>query len=205
MGIVERRARQKQSLRDEILAAARAMFAEEGFEQVSMRRLAERIEYSPTTIYLHFKDKDALFQAVSDETFHRLVVRLQKQRAAHADRPLQGLRAGLREYIDFALRHPDHYIVTFMRRPPGHATAAFEGTPGERAFDILRQAVRDCQAAGLLRPVHPEVAAQVLWMSVHGLVSLLVAKEGFPFAPRAALIETQLDTLIGGLLASPPG
>ncbi|MFM7142200.1 MAG: helix-turn-helix domain-containing protein [Alphaproteobacteria bacterium] len=73
MGIAERRARQKSSLRDTILAAARQMFIEDGYEAVSMRKLAERIEYSPTAIYLHFADKDALFRTVCDETFARLV------------------------------------------------------------------------------------------------------------------------------------
>jgi AcrR family transcriptional regulator len=71
MGIRERRARQKSSLRRQILDAARQMFAEEGYERVSMRRLAARIEYSPTAIYLYFKDKDELFRAICDETSRR--------------------------------------------------------------------------------------------------------------------------------------
>src|SRR5512139_3820069 len=99
MGTAERRARQKASLRGEILDAARRMFADEGYEAVSMRRLAERIEYSPTTIYLYFEDKAELFHAVCDETFGKLVRRLERQRRLHAGDPVDGLRAGLREYI----------------------------------------------------------------------------------------------------------
>lgn len=200
MGIPERRARHQRSLRAEILEQARRLFVEEGYERVSMRRLAERIEYSPTTIYLYFKDKEALFEAICDETFERLVKRLEKQRQVHAGNPLESLRAGLREYIDFGLKHPEHYMVTFLRRPAGESPADFAGSAGERAFETLRRAVRECAEAGLLRPVHPEVAAQVLWMSIHGLVSLLVAKKGFPFAPRAALIEEQVETLVRGMV-----
>jgi len=140
MGTAERRARQKASLRGEILDAARRMFAEEGYEQVSMRRLAERIEYSPTTIYLYFMRR--------------------------------------------------------MKTEP----ITFEGSSGQQAFDYLRRAVAACVDAGHFRPIDPEVAAQVLWMSVHGLVSLLVAKKGFPFATRAVLIDEQLETLLRGLL-----
>jgi AcrR family transcriptional regulator len=200
MGTAERRARQKASLRGEILDAARRMFAEEGFEAVSMRRLAERIEYSPTTIYLYFEDKAELFHAVCDETFGKLVQRLERQRRLHAGDPVGGLRAGLREYIEFGLKHPEHYTVTFMHRLKEEEAGAFAGSAGERAFDILREAVAACVEAGRFRPVHPEVAAQVLWMSVHGLVALLVAKKGFPFAPRATLIEQHLETIIRGML-----
>jgi len=200
MGIVERKARHQQSLRDEILEHARRLFVEEGYDGVSMRKLAERIEYSPTTIYLYFKDKEALFEAICDETFGRLVQRLEKQRRTHDGNPLAYLRAGLREYIDFGLKHPEHYMVTFMRRRADETPEDFAGSAGERAFDILRGAVRDCANAGLLRPVNPEVAAQVLWMGIHGLVSLLVAKTGFPFAPRAALIEEEVETLIRGMV-----
>ena len=82
------------SLRGEILDAARRMFAEEGNEQVSMRRLAERIEYSPTTIYLYFEDKDDLFRAVCDETFGKLVRRLERHRRQHEADPVAGCAPG---------------------------------------------------------------------------------------------------------------
>jgi len=200
MGIAERRARQKTSLRRDILDAARQMFAEDGYDRVSMRRLAERIEYSPTAIYLHFEDKDDLFKAVCDETFAKLVARLEKQRRQLSGDPLACLKAGLREYIAFGLKHPEHYIVTLMQRAREESVKDFDGSAGQEAFGYLRQSVADCVAARLLRPLHPEVAAQVLWMSIHGLVSLLIAKKGFPFAPRTTLIDEQIETLVGGLL-----
>ena len=202
MGTAERRARKKASLRGEILDAARRMFADEGYEQVSMRRLAERIEYSPTTIYLYFEDKDDLFRAVCEETFSKLVRRLEKHRRQHEGDPVAWLRAGLREYIEFGLKHPEHYTVTFMRRMREESAAQFDTSVGKDAFDILRQAVAACIAAGRFREMDPEVAAQVLWMSVHGLVALLVAKKGFPFAPRLVLIEEQLETIVRGMLHS---
>ena len=200
MGSTERRARQKRSLRQEILDAARQMFAEDGYEQVSMRKLARRIEYSPTAIYLHFEDKDDLFRAVCDDTFARLVQRLDKQRRRLAGQPLECLRAGLREYIEFGLKHPEHYRVTFMQ-PARHVTVAeFEGSIAQEAFGFLSRAVADCVAAGLFRPMRVEVTAQVLWISIHGLVALFVVKKAFPFVSRDALIDEQIDTLIRGLL-----
>jgi AcrR family transcriptional regulator len=199
MGIAERRARHKTSLRRQILDAAREMFARDGYAAVSMRKLAERIEYSPTAIYLHFEDKDDLFRAVCDETFAGLVKRLAKQRRELAADPLACLTAGLHEYIAFGLKHPEHYIVTFMQPMRGDSPAGFAGSPGDEAFGFLRRAVADCVAARVIRPAPVEETAQVLWMSVHGLVSLLVAKPGFPFAAGRTLARRQVDVLVRGL------
>ena len=64
----------------------------------------------------------------------------------------------------------------------------------------LETEVQSLRQVPMFRDIDPEVAAQTLWMSVHGLVALLVAKKAFPFAPRAVLIEEQLETLVRGLL-----
>jgi AcrR family transcriptional regulator len=136
MGIAERRARHKTSLRRQILDAARELFAHEGYAAVSMRKLAQRIEYSPTAIYLHFEDKDDLFRAVCDETFAGLVKRLAKQRREFGAEPLACLEAGLHEYIAFGLKHPEHYIVTFMQPMRRDSPASFAGSPATRRSAI---------------------------------------------------------------------
>src|SRR5690349_5915348 len=100
MGSTERRARAKVALRQQILDAARELFVREGYDAVSMRRIAARIEYSPTAIYLHFPDKQSILTALCDETFEKLSTRL----AAHVARtpdPVERLRGGLRLYIEF--------------------------------------------------------------------------------------------------------
>ena len=73
MGVKERRDRVKSETRDKILDAARELFVGEGYEKVTMRRIAEAIEYSPTAIYLHFEDKDDLVLALCHEDFGRLL------------------------------------------------------------------------------------------------------------------------------------
>src|SRR3974377_818614 len=113
MGVQERRARERQELRQEILAAARDLFVREGFENVSMRKIAEKIEYSPTTIYLYFNDKADLLDCLCEETFARLL-RKQNQIAQTVSSPLERLRQGLRGYIEFGLKYPNDYTVTFM-------------------------------------------------------------------------------------------
>lgn len=200
MGTVERRQRQKEQLRRDILAAARQMFAEEGYEHVTMRKLAARIEYSPTAIYLHFKDKQAVLEAVCEETFASLAGRLAKLEARNLP-PLEYLRAGLRLYVRFGLEHPDDYTLTFSMRAV-HAEADPEGfaaSAGERAFGYLRGALQRCIASGDLPPHDVDVAAQSTWAAMHGLVSLFIAHQHFPWASRKKLVEHSIASMIAGI------
>src|SRR3974390_747218 len=102
MGVKERKAREKTHLRQEILMAASELFVKEGFENVSMRRIAEKIEYSPTTIYLYFKDKAELLEQVCHDTFSRLIVHLSRITEQPGD-PVDRLRRGLVAYVKFGL------------------------------------------------------------------------------------------------------
>src|SRR5512139_3094020 len=104
MGITERREREKEEIRKKILDAARELFASEGYERVTMRKVADAIEYSPTTIYHHFEDKDDLVRALCHEDFGRLLEAMQLL-PAPAD-PLEALRQLGQAYVAFALRHP---------------------------------------------------------------------------------------------------
>lgn len=198
MGIQERRLRDRETLRRKILDAARELFVEEGYEAFSMRRLAERIEYSPTTIYLHFTDKAELFNAICEETFAQLVRRLAAIERRGADRPLECLREGLHAYIDFGLKHPHHYTVTFVLSPQQTEEYRFEGSAGEQAFGFLSRAVERCVEAKAFRPVETDAAAQTLWAGVHGLTSLLIAHQDFPFVAKSKLVGTLIECLIRG-------
>ncbi len=203
MGTTDRRERHRASLRREILEAASRLFVEEGYHGLTMRRLAERIEYSPTTIYLYFKDKDELLQAVCDEAFSQLAGTLDRlQRAPGA--PLGRLREGLRTYVDFGLANPDQYAATFLRPIQAEKTPELENSPGARAFGLLRQAVQACVENGDIRTPSVDVTAQALWAGVHGVTSLLITERGFPPAGRAALVDHTIETLIAGLRTPAP-
>jgi AcrR family transcriptional regulator len=194
-----RRARHKEDLRQQILDAAREIFVANGYDDLSMRRIADRIGYSPTAIYLHFKDKAGLVQALCDETFAGLNKRLESLAKKHAD-PLDYLDAGLRAYIDHGLKNPSHYHVVFVAGPRA-VDYQYEGSTGQRAFQFLSGCVAACMAAGRIRKGDAEVTAQTLWMAVHGLVALLISDKSFPFASRQKLIDQLMGTLIAGLKA----
>jgi AcrR family transcriptional regulator len=203
VGTNERRERHKASLKREILDAASRLFVEEGYHRVTMRRIAEQIEYSPTTIYLHFKDKNELLQAVCEETFSELagtLARLEKT----ARTPLGYLREGLRTYIDFGLAHPAQYTIAFVGPTPGPGGGLLTHPTGSRAFDILRQAVLACAERGDIQAANTDMTAQALWAAVHGLTSLLLTMPGFPALAKSALIDHTIDTLIAGLKTTTP-
>src|SRR4051812_39704213 len=112
MGSSQRREREKQEMRALILDAARDLFAEQGIESVTMRKIAERIEYSPTAIYFHFADKEALVREMCAEDF--LTFGAQFAKSAAIEDPIERLRAAGRAYVQFGLTHPNHYRVMFM-------------------------------------------------------------------------------------------
>src|SRR5215471_14054574 len=148
MGVAERESRQKESTRQEILDAARDLFVNEGFDNVSMRKIAEKVEYAPGTIYLYFKDKAEILDTLCQQTFEKLHARMEAIRRDPGN-PLEGLRRGLRTYIQFGIDNPNHYIVTFVlgkSRPEGHEQA--RKNAGMSCFECLASTVRNCMEAG---------------------------------------------------------
>lgn len=173
MGILERKEREREEMRNLILKTANRLFAENGFEKVSMRNIADAIEYSPTTIYLYFKDKNTLFYALHLEGFKMLATEFM---------PLQEIKdpmermyqMGLR-YIRFAIENPDYYRLMFLVKDPLCTPETDEKwEAGHNAHAFLEQVVAECQAAGYMQGITMRSAALMIWSFVHGLVSLQV-------------------------------
>jgi AcrR family transcriptional regulator len=205
MGVTDRRARHKQLLRQEILDAARAILVQDGYEGLSMRRVAERIEYSPTAIYLHFKDKQDLIFCVCEETFLKLVRELDTLEQEFPQ-PLVRLKTGMRRYVDFGLKNPQHYLATFVvphaYGPEADAMAAKYHDPnatGMRALGTLRASVAACVKAKKLRVPDIDRTTLALWSAIHGITSLLIVYPPFPWGDRDKLIDTVINNAVDGL------
>lgn len=201
MGVKERRVRERESLRQEILDAARDLFVREGYQHVSMRRVAEKIEYSPTTIYLYFKDKSELLHCLCEETFAKLLQTLEALGEGRAD-PLTRLRRGLRAYVEFGLKHPNHYKVAFLiDHGHSHGDERYHGpeSSGRRAYEHLRSLVEECVRQKKFRKVDPEITCQTLWAGIHGITSLLIVIRDFPWAERGKLVESMIGTMLQSL------
>jgi AcrR family transcriptional regulator len=203
MGVQERRAREKKELREEILDAARELFVREGFENVSMRKIAEKIEYSPTTIYLYFQDKADLLDCICEETLVRLV-RKQGVLDQTVSDPFERLQRGLRSYIEFGLKYPNHYKVAFMMSRPADEIEprGKSHEMGQKAFDHLRTTLALCAEQNLIDVPDLEATAQGLWATIHGLTSLLIAHPKFEWVERDRLIDTLIHNAVYGLRAS---
>ena len=172
MGISERKERLKEDLKRRILDAARELFLEKGYEETSIRNIAEKIEYSPTTIYLHFKDKDALFHELHVEGFNLLRNKMQVLLSV-AD-PMERLKAMAVIYVQFALEHRELYDLMFIMDAPMNAVDEDKSKwqEGQNTFDVLLNTIRQCMQQGHFRGMDPEAVAFVVWSTVHGMVSL---------------------------------
>lgn len=180
----ERRALRKLDLRRSILDAATDLFAREGYERFSLRQVAEAVGYSPTTIYLHFTDKDDLLHHVALEGFRSSREELQRAFDS-AEGAFGRIQAMGLAYRRFGMTHPVHYRLMFMVRgeflerpdPPGYESIT-------DSFGVLRRAVEEGLARGELPPQPPDIYTSCLWSHVHGLVSLHLAT---PFLPGETL------------------
>jgi AcrR family transcriptional regulator len=201
MGISERKEQARQDLRKRILLTAEALFVEEGYENVSMRKIARQIEYSPTTIYHYFKNKGELFVCLLEGYYGQLLARLEEI-YARGDDPIVTLKKGMRAYTEFGLANPSYYKLAFMSPPEFKAESYLvEGSKGTELFLTLRNSAKLCIRQGLFGPMDVDLAAQVLWTMNHGVTSLLITNPNFPWADRDALIDRVIDCSILGLRA----
>ena len=140
MGVKERREREKSETRDKILDAARELFVTEGYDGVSMRRVAEKIEYSPTAIYVHFADKNELFHELCQQDYSRLAEVFQS--STMSIDPLERLKQIGRTYIDFGVHYPNHYKFMFMTLhpaiEPNEEECEKKGNPELDAYAFLK-------------------------------------------------------------------
>lgn len=202
MGISERREREKTAVRDRILDAARDLFANQGYEAVTMRQIAQRIEYTPTAIYFHFKDKQSLLTELCSREFLKFAGVF--QHLGTIREPLLRLQLMARAYVEFGLQNPNQYRWMFMTpHPPLREEDIIirKGNPAEDAYAFLRTTVGECFISGHMRPEYkdPELVSQMLWSSIHGVVALHIAMahdDWFqwrkPQITSAELVETVL-------------
>jgi AcrR family transcriptional regulator len=170
MTIATRKQREKEEMRELILDAARTLFLEKGYHQTSIRNIAEKIEYSPGTIYLYFKEKDEIFHALHEEGFRKLTsVMLPLQ---HVSDPFERLKALGRVYMEFAIQNKDFYDLMFIMQAPMNLEEEDCWEEGDKALDFLKMVIRDCQAQGRFQGKDVEYLSFIIWSSMHGMCAL---------------------------------
>lgn len=204
MGITERKERQKAELRQRILDAALGILEREGFDALTMRKVADAIEYSPAAIYLYFDSREQIAQALGRRAFQQLLGHL--QRAAGVADPAARLHALAQEYARFALENPAGYRLVFMESKSVteavfDPAAAGDGTdPGQVCFALLLGAFAALDVA----PGEAERLTLLFWTALHGVVSLKITCSKFLTTPAEELVRAAVDQQLRSLdLAGP--
>jgi AcrR family transcriptional regulator len=194
----------------EILAAAKALFLEHGIENVSTRRIAERVGISQTALFAYYKSKEEILGQLVRNFFIGLGEAL-----AEVDRAASGHRDWLRRtiaaYVAYGLAYPDEYRLAFMvikaYRKPYNAEQSEPGEGYRAGIPVLLALANRVEAAiraGVIRDDlgSPMLVAQAFWASMHGLVAILIARPRphLPWEDLDALIAAQTEILLNGLL-----
>jgi AcrR family transcriptional regulator len=203
LGSKERRQRQREDIRTRILDAARELLATEGVESMTMRGIAERIEYSPTAIYLHFRDKESLLAELSGVGFRTLAQAFDA--GAKVVNPVERLRAAAEAYISFGLNNPSQYQLMFMT-PKARSTATSDAE--ESSYASIKRIVSELMANRRLRDDladDVDLLSQVVWSALHGVVALEIAMskaEWLDWRPVADRAHALTDFIIKGVLSA---
>ncbi len=198
MGITERKERERQEVRSLILEAAQQAFIEDGYEKASIRAIADRVEYSPATIYLYFKDKSEIFFAVHELGFEKLIHQL-LDAVEGIENPIEKLRQQGYAYMNFALENPEMYDLMFIQNAP--MEAIFENEEwvcGHRCFEHLCDTVQQCIDKKLIKISVLGVATMSIWSFMHGLVSLKIRNrfKTFPQEHIQNLMSASVEQMI---------
>lgn len=200
---------EKQQIRSAVLDAARELFVARGVEAVTMREIAKKVGYSPTALYLHFADKEALLKALCATDFLSLAEGMTA--IMQIDDPIERLNVMGRAYAEFALSYPNHYRLLFMtpQIPCDTMEGAVEkGNPDQDTYAMLMNMVKLAFDARCFREElkEPGLIAQTLWAGMHGVCALEITKQGDPWVDWQPVLERVLmmqDALMRGLLRQP--
>lgn len=163
-------------LRRMILDTAKKLLVEDGYQNLSMRKIANAIGYSATSIYLYFENKDDLVHALIDEGMEALYDGL-SEAARKTEDAILNLRALCETYISFGITNPEYYEIMFQLHAERMARYPVEKyRRARRNIDCFGRAVEQGVQQGVFRQVPNWVAANHIWSSLHGMVSLLLAR-----------------------------
>lgn len=186
MGIIERRQRQKEEIKTSILKAAWQLVKAEGWQSLSIRKIADAIEYSVPVIYSHFENKDAILLEFTKEGFHLLTLKIREAKDQHVQ-PSQQLEAMAQAYWNFAFEHKEYYQLMFGLGIPTCETVnqvAQMKTFSDIIISVLQKAIATSK--------HPDVdhwlKFHTYWSILHGLVSIQMIGKDMASDPRNKMI-----------------
>jgi AcrR family transcriptional regulator len=206
MGIKERQERDREAVRRAILDAARDLFVREGYQNVSIRKIAERIEYSPAAIYGYFPSKDDIFFALAEEGFRLLHSDPAYSDADRSLAPLDRIRAMFWRLYQYSVEHPQYFALMFVDRSVPRISREYERFAFAREMKAhLMSEFQRCIDEGALRPdLDPSVALRLLMTGLLGVAVMRLSDRLAPEENAEDLARDVLDLTIAGLQAGVP-
>jgi AcrR family transcriptional regulator len=196
MAIKERKERERQEMRERILEVAKEMFLQDGYDKTSIRNIAEKIEYSPGTIYQYFEDKDEIFFIIHQQGFDKLFAMMAQ--VNEIQNPLEKLQTLGKVYMQFAFENPELYDLMFIMRAPMNRLLEKkkEWERGFASFEFLESVITECIDQKLIRFQEPKIGTVAIWAYVHGLISLYI-RDRFKM-----LNEEEIEKIMGNCVIS---
>ncbi len=189
---------QVKAARARIVKAALKIVGSEGFEALSMRTLADAVELTPGALYRYFASKDEVTEAVfggGDVLDDRLLATANSRAS-----DLKAVRQVLKAYAEFAFEDEVRFRALFLRYY-GPAGRAFHARgPRRPGAEACKRRIQSAMDTGVFRKMDPDLAFQVLWGAVYGVVVLILTAEGFPFAARFKVVDAAIDNAMRGMM-----
>ncbi|MDX2304496.1 MAG: TetR/AcrR family transcriptional regulator [Microscillaceae bacterium] len=201
MAISDRKEREKEERRRLIIDTATKLFREHGFEKVSLRNIADQIEYSPTMIYLYFKDKNELLHALHTEGFRMLKQRFDAALASLSD-PWERFKVLGETYVRFGLENPEYYELMFMSGEPMQTEMTEDAwNEGLLSHACLESEVKNCIASGYFPGHEFRILSFTVWCFVHGMVSLAIKDrlKMYEEEERESLLQRTMEIMMSFL------
>ena len=201
MGVKERQEREREATARAILDAARDLFVAEGYQNVSIRKIAEKIEYSPAAIYSYFPSKDDIFLALAEEGFH-LLFRSAEDCAGkvHPEAaPIDCIRSAFLNIYNFSKEHPEYHALMFMDRSVPKISQDWQRFGFVREMRAqLTQLIQQAIDRGDFAERDPEVIFRVAVSSILGVCMVRLCDRMVPGEDADALAHTTIDAVLTG-------
>jgi AcrR family transcriptional regulator len=201
VGVKERQERDREAVARAILDAARDLFVEEGYSNVSIRKIAEKIEYSPAAIYSYFPSKDDIFLALAEEGFRILFA--SSGEPCEAGSRIETIRSGFWRVYEFSKSHPEYFALMFVDRAVPRISRDWQRFGFVREMKKhMAELIQDAITAGDFPPgTPPDGVFRILSAAIHGAAVMRLCDRLAPNDDADALARDTLNAALAGLQA----
>ncbi|MCC3379374.1 TetR/AcrR family transcriptional regulator [Paenibacillus farraposensis] len=199
---IKRRERESNEIRRKIIEAARSLFLNQGYAEVSMRKIADQIEYSPTTIYHYFANKEAVVRELlleGNALFLQALQQSQEEAEAAGLNALDKLKTVSDAYVRFGMANPEYYSILFISNLESVSLVSLIDSGRFKGFELLEAGLLAAMEEGGIIQGNESLIASSVWSMLHGLTSLLLNFELPMTSSKDELISFTIDTFFRGL------